>query len=273
MKKYCIALLALMFIYSTLQGQEFKFARSTGKLVIKLPSVTVEGYNGSEIVFTSQNKNFRKPPMDEKAKGLESADGIGAYDNTGLGIEFSENGGIMQVNQVSVVDNSIRIMVPKGIRISYISSSNPGRFYRNAGSDSDSLPKSLFRNLETEIEINAQGTNIELINVTGPMTVSSLYGNIDVKCKEPVKGPVSIVAISGYVDMALPVSVKASLDMRSRYGQILMAPEFKMEIEKNDLAGNPVVGYETRGIKGKINGGGISIFLRSDNRKVYLRKL
>jgi hypothetical protein len=46
-----------------------------------------------------------------------------------------------------------------------------------------------------------------------------------------------------------------------------------LEIEKNDLAGNPVVGYDTRGIKGKINGGGMSIYLRSDYKKIYLRKL
>lgn len=260
MKKYCISLFVVIITCGAVFGQEFKIAGSTGKLVIHLPSVTVEGYNGSEIVFTSEKKDFQKPPEDEKAKGLKSVDGTGAYDNTGLGIEFSKKGDVMQVDQVSVADNKIKILVPKGIRVSYFSN------------DVDTSGKCVFRNLDSEIEINVQGNNIALSNVTGPMTVSSLYGNIDVTCKDPVKGPISIVAISGYVDIALPLSTKASLDMRSAYGQILVAPEFKMEAEKNDLA-NKVVGYNTRGVKGKINGGGMSIFLRSDHRKVYLRKL
>jgi hypothetical protein len=260
MKKYCILFLILMFTCGVVLGQNFKVARNSGKLVIHLPSVTVEGYDGLEIVLASDNKNIRKPPVDEKAKGLESVDGTSAHDNTGLGIGVTEKGDIVQVDQVSATDNKIKILVPKGVRISYISN------------NTDTSVKSVFRNLDSEIEINVQGNNIELSNVTGPMTVSSLYGNIDVTCKNPVKGPLSIVSISGYVDIALPLSTKTSLDMRSAYGQILIAPEFKMVVEMANIP-DKLVGFNTRGVKGKINGGGMNIFLRSDHRKVYLRKL
>lgn len=260
MKKYCVALFLVVFTLGAVSGQEFKVARSTGKLVIHLPSVIVEGYSGKEIVFSSDKKDFQKLTVDEKAKGLRSVDGAGAYDNTGLGIAFTEKDNLMQVDQISGIDNKIKIMVPKGIRLSYISNKT------------DSSGKCIFRNLESEIEISVQGHDIELSNVTGPLTISSLYGNIDVTCKDPVKGPLSIVAISGYVDIALPVSTKALLDMRSAYGEILVAPEFKMEVEKADMP-KGLVGYNTRGVKGKINGGGTTIFLRSDSKKIYLRKL
>jgi hypothetical protein len=82
-----------------------------------------------------------------------------------------------------------------------------------------------------------------------------------------VKGPVSIVSIYGYVDVTLPVATKANLKLSTSYGEILVAPEFKIEIEKQ----GDMIRYSDR-VTGKINGGGMNVDLRSDYSKIYLRK-
>jgi len=55
--------------------------------------------------------------------------------------------------------------------------------------------------------------------------------------------------------------------MSTSYGEILVAPEFKIEIDKQ----GDMVRYSDR-VNGKINGGGINIDFRSDYSKIYLRK-
>jgi hypothetical protein len=75
------------------------------------------------------------------------------------------------------------------------------------------------------------------------------------------------VSIYGYVDVTLPATTKANLKLSTSYGEILVAPEFKIEIEKQ----GDMVRYSDR-VNGKINGGGMSIDIRSDYSKIYLRK-
>jgi hypothetical protein len=103
--------------------------------------------------------------------------------------------------------------------------------------------------------------------VTGPVTAKTVYGHIEADFSQNVKGPISIVSIYGYVDVTLPVATKANLKMSTSYGEILVAPEFKIEIDKT----GDMVRYSDR-VNGKLNGGGINIDFRSDYSKIYLRK-
>jgi hypothetical protein len=76
-----------------------------------------------------------------------------------------------------------------------------------------------------------------------------------------------MVSIYGYVDVTLPLATKANLKMSTSYGEIFVAPEFKIDIDKQ----GEMVQYSDK-VNGKINGGGISVDLRSDYSKIYLRK-
>ena len=53
MKKYLIIGFIGLVAFTTAKAQEFKLAKTSGKLVINLSSVKVEGYSGSEIVFST----------------------------------------------------------------------------------------------------------------------------------------------------------------------------------------------------------------------------
>ncbi len=243
---------ALCMIGAAAFAQEFRIAKSTGRLELNIGRVTVEGYNGNEIVFSSKDHREGK---DERAQGLRAINSLGLEDNTGLGINVTEKGNVVEVNQLKKMNSpDVKIVVPKGVIVSFNHESQYGG-------------TAIFKNMENEIEISASYNSIELENVTGPVTAKTVYGHIEADFSQNVKGPISIVSIYGYVDVTLPIATKANLKMSTSYGEILVAPEFKIEIDKQ----GDIIRYSDR-VNGKINGGGINIDFRSDYSKIYLRK-
>jgi len=254
MKKYIITAWIGLLAITAANAQEYKINKSTGKLVINLSSVTVEGYSGNSIIFSSLHQNQE---VDERAKGLQLINGSGFKDNTGLGISAEENGTTIEVNQVSSKDEAIKILVPKGITISYAYSK-----VSNAG-------KAVFKNIENEIEVSVTYNSVKLENITGPVTVNAIYGSVDAVFKGAIKGPVSIVSIYATVDVAIPVATKANLKLNTAHGDTFASDELKIEMEKT--SGDDMVRYGGN-VKGKLNGGGTEFSLRADYGKIYLRK-
>lgn len=253
MKKILIGLAALCITLTAAAQQDFKVAKSSGKLQINLGRVTVEGHAGNEIIFSSRDRDREK---DSRAEGLKAINGSGLEDNTGLGINVTEKDGVVVVSQLKKMNSpDIKILVPKGVIVAYEYSSQYGSTV-------------VFKNLENEIEVSANYNGVELENITGPATVKSVYGGVDAVFGANVKGPISIVSIYGHVDVAMPATIKANIKMSTSYGEIFAAPDFKIDVERqgewNVLSSNKV--------NGKINGGGMNIDFRSDYGKIYFRK-
>jgi predicted membrane protein len=251
MKRISIVMMALL-VTTLAYAQEYKVAKSTGRLNLHIGRVTVEGHSGNEIIFTT--KDGRDKDEDDRAKGLRPINNLGMEDNTGLGINVTEKDGNVEVYQLKKMNSpDIKILVPKGVIVSFDHTSQYGG-------------EAVFRNMENEIEVSCQYNSVELENVTGPLTVKAVYGGVDATFSQNVKGPISIVSIYGHVDVALPAATKANLKMSTSYGEIFMAPEFKITVEgdERDRDGDRV--------KGTINGGGMNIDFRSDYGKIYLRK-
>lgn len=251
MKKIIIAVIGWVAL-NTAVAQEFKVAKSTGRLELNIGRVTVEGHTGNEIIFSSRD---HKEGKDERAEGLRAINSLGLEDNTGLGINVTQKGDVVEVSQLKKMNApDVKILVPKGVIVSFSHESQYGG-------------TATFKNMENEIEVSANYNSIELENITGPVTAKTVYGHIEADFSQNVKGPISIVSIYGYVDVTLPIATKANLKMSTSYGEILVAPEFKIEIDKQ----GDMVRYSDR-VNGKINGGGINVDFRSDYSKIYLRK-
>src|SRR5436190_8648687 len=232
----------------TLHAQDYKVAKSTGRLEINIGRVDVEGTTGNEIIFSSGDRDREK---DERAKGLKEVNSMGLDDNTGLGINVSEKGDVITVRQMKKMNSpKIRIQVPKGVIVSY-------------GYESQYGGEVTFKNMENEIEVAAQYNSIAMENCSGPVTAKTIYGHVEADFSANTKGPVSIVSIYGFVDVTLPQSTKANLRMNTSYGEIYVAPEFKIEMDRSG---------ENERMTGKINGGGMSVDLSCSYGKVYLRK-
>jgi predicted membrane protein len=251
--KNILLIIAVMLVTGWAHAQEYKVAKNSGRLEINLGKVKVEGHDGNEIIFTTESGRRDK---DERAQGLRSVNSLGLEDNTGLGINVTDKGNVVEVNQLKKTNSpDIKILVPKGMIVSFTHQSQYGG-------------KAVFKNLTNEIEVSAQYNSIELQNVTGPLTVKTIYGHVEAEFETSIKDPISIVSIYGYVDVTLPAATKANLRLETNYGEIFVAPEFKIEVE----AKNGLVAYSDR-VSGKINGGGpLNIDLTCNYGKVYLRK-
>lgn len=235
-------------------AQEYKLAKSSGKLEIKeVNNVIIEGYNGNEIVFSSLDGSREK---DRRADGLRAVSNMGLEDNTGIGLAVLDKGTTYQVYQLKKMDGPrVKIMVPKGVSI-YYSHSSPH------GSDVK------FKNVESEIEISTVHNGVHLENVSGPMNVKTVHGEIEADFSTNMKSPISITSAHGLVDITIPAATKATMSMSTSYGEIFVDPAFKLEIEpKSDW-----VKYGSNKVNGKINGGGLDFTLSSTHNNIYLRK-
>jgi predicted membrane protein len=252
-KRKLIIVVAALFTTVWAHAQEFKLAKNSGRLEIYAGNVTVEGHNGNDIIFSTSNY---KAGQDKRAAGLHALNGLGLDDNTGLGINVADKGNAVEVRQLSKTSShEIKILVPKGIIVSF---SHESQYGGNA----------TFRNMTNEIEVSAQYNSIKLENVTGPLTVKTIYGHVDAVFDNVIKDPISIVSIYGHVDVALPQTTKANLTLSTSYGEVFVAPEFNIKVEAST---GGMVKYSDK-ISGTINGGGINMELRCDYGKVYLRK-
>lgn len=253
MKKIVLFIGMIVAGLSAVLAQDYKIAKTTGRLEIKeVNEVTIEGYSGNEIIFSSRDHDKEK---DERAKGLRAISNSGLEDNTGLGLSVLDKGNVIEVQQLKRMDGpDIKIMVPKGVTIAYSHTSPYGSDVR-------------LKNIESEIEISTVHNEVFLDNVTGPMTVNTVHGEIEASFGATLKNPISIISVHGHVDVSLPVGTKANLKLGTSYGEIFVDPDFKIDIEKS---GN-MVKYSDN-VVGKINGGGLDITLSSTHNSVYLRK-
>ena len=250
--KKVLVLICVWLAVQTAFAQEFKVAKSTGRLELNIGRVTVEGHSGNEIIFSSRDNRESK---DERAQGLRPINGMGLDDNTGLGINVTQKGDVVEVNQLKKMNApDIKVLVPKGVIVSFSHQSQYGG-------------KAAFKNMENEIEVSATYNSIELENVTGPLAIKSVYGHVEASLGGTIKGPISIVSVYDYVDVALSPATKANLKLSTSYGEIFVGPEFNIEVEKQ----GEWVKYDSR-VNGKLNGGGLSIDIRADYGKIYMRK-
>ena len=253
MKIKILVVAFLMAASHSYAQQEYKVAKSTGKLsILEVNDVRIEGYDGKEIVFSSRS---HKSEDDERARGLRAVSSMGLEDNTGIGLSVQDKGDVVEVRQLKKMDGpEILIKVPKGVTIIYEHSSPYGDEFR-------------LRNLENDVTVSTVHNQVMLENVSGNVNVKTVHGDIDASFSG-VKNKLTLESVHGHVDVALPTDAKANLNLSTSWGEIFVDPSFKIEMDKKE-------GLDSYGgdkFSGKLNGGGIDIELGSAHNNVYLRK-
>jgi hypothetical protein len=252
MKKLMLGVVMILMM-GVVAAQEYKVSKSTGKLDVKdLNRVEFTAATGNEIIFTSKNGKRDKDP---RAEGLKAVSAMGLEDNTGFGLSVVVKGDVIEVRQLKKMDGpDVKIAVPKGVSISFSHSSPHGNDVT-------------FTNIESEIEVSTVHNGVYLDNPTGPLSISTVHGEIEVKLPATFKSPISLATVHGHVDLAIPATTKADLKMKTVYGEIFVDPDFKLQIEPKD----GMVKYSNT-IASKINGGGQELNLSATHGSVYLRK-
>lgn len=274
------------------EPKEYRFKKNSGKLIIEMNNVQIEGYDGDEVIISMMVETKEE---DERAAGLVGIRGQGLRDNTGMGIHLSQDNDVTEIRVMNVFhEDSALIKIPKQLALSIIGS-------RAYGSTDIAI-----KNVQGEIEVSTTLSNIKLENVTGPMTVKTAQGNIEAILDAPVKGPVSLASSVGFIDIAMPVSTKADIELRNTLGEIYAAEEFNIDFTEREkespgiyddangrislnervaeASGLTVRGRATatilgtgfqssfrNSVKGVINGGGENISVRTAQGKIYLR--
>jgi lia operon protein LiaG len=258
MKKMKMSLLVLIvFLYaSPARAQEYKIEvqnTKESKLILRDFSgdLPIEGYSGTEIIISSASLDLAPP---ERARGLKPIY-PGGTDNTGLGLDVEKNGSQVVINCLIPfsIDGEYKIKVPDNLALEIES----GCEHSNSIS---------VVNMKNEIDIK-NCHDISLKNVTGPLVLSTIAGNIDVICNNiPVTSPFSINSVSGDIDISLPGSAAVNIEMRTITGGFYSDFDFPETQKGLDRVG----GNE---LKNALNGGGSKFSLVTVSGNIYLRKV
>lgn len=252
--KRTILFVSLITIAVSGLAQEYKVARSSGKLeIVEVNHVIIEGHSGNDIIFKSRTEKKKDDP---RAVGLRPLSSLGLTDNSGLGLSVVENGNAIEVRQLRKTEGPrITILVPKGVTVSYRHSSPFG-------------DKVEVQNFAGELDINTVHNSVKLTNVSGRVAIKTVHGHIDASLATPLTAAVAIESTHGHVDVALPVSTKANVTLGTEWGEVLVDPDFKIQLERT----GDMQKFSSK-IRGTVNGGGNEILLRSQHNNIYMRKI
>lgn len=252
--------------YKAIMQKEYKVEFDGGTIFIdNVNGVEIESYNGREVIVTADGDIDRYNECGEKkndyrSEGLRLISGGNQIDNTGLGLSVKREGDTLLVQQVGNVFDCVDavIKIPKSVNIKY----------NNSQITACDL---IIKGIEREIEISKNYEDVELIDVTGPMTVKVVYGDIVGSFEKLSQhGSISLVSIYGDVEVDLKKNSKAELFLKTGYGDIYsnfdieMKPNMNVSSSQNQLFGST--------IRGTINKGGVEFIAKATYGDVVIRK-
>ena len=233
---------------------EYKLNMTSGRLIVKeVNEVEFVGHSGSGVIIQASAVDNKDS---ERAEGLKLINGLGLEDNTGLGLNISKDGDANVIRELSSRNSrGYIIQVPKGVTIVYEHSSAYG-------------DKVVFKNILGEIESTTNHSDVALENVTGPITINTVHGDIDGSFTNVNQtNPISIVSSHGDIDIGIPENTKANLKIDTSWGEIYS--DLNIAINRED--GN-MKSYGGNNVVGTLNGGGVSFQVKSTHGSIYLRK-
>lgn len=261
MKNLILISLLLVAGWQLALAQEFKTDVSQVKKIAVTQlygKINLEEITGTQLIMSVSD--FKKVEIPEKAKGLKPIGSGILPDNTNLGLNVETEGTVLKLKGAikQSMDAEYTIKVPKGIAV-MIDYHNPFTY-----GDID------VANFGSELEIKTLSDDINLKNVTGPLVLHSISGNINVVFGTiNQNAPISISSISGDVDLTMPSDTKASLVMNTMQGQIFS--DFDVKLSKEAEDGLSFIGGG-KNLDGNINGGGVEINLKVISNNIYIRK-
>ena len=257
MKTMKINLITLLIFFSAgfLSAQEYKTTvqnSKDGKLILKDFSgkLPVEGYSGSEIIITTTSENLTPP---EKAKGLKAIY-PGGTDNTGIGLDVEKNGNLVTITCLLPFTRAeeFKIKVPDNLALEFASGCERSNEISVA-------------NTKNEIDIKSCH-DIELKNVTGPLVLSTISGDINISFSSISSDkPSSINSISGDIDITIPSKTATNLELHTINGGFYSDFDFTDTQKNLKMVGGNKLNFP-------LNGGGFKFSIATVSGNIYLRK-
>ncbi|WP_440879953.1 DUF4097 family beta strand repeat-containing protein [Tenacibaculum sp. C7A-26P2] len=259
-----IALFVLYPLYAqnkeyTHNLQEIKKVQIQSNTPIKVVGVDTKNLtlsflqkNKNNELFDSKISLIKSKKKDKKA-GLTAIFPGGKDDTNGFGFSVEKTNNILHLNDLkSRYAESIIIKIPKSLNFSI---------------ESKKFADITIVGFSSEIEAKSNIGEINMKNITGPITVNSKIGGINIEFSTiNQSSPTTISSSIGEIDVSLPSTTNADLDIKTN-GTVYSNFNFKKPTKEELSANN-----ENRKIKGSINKGGVKISLKSSQGNIYLRR-
>lgn len=243
-----------LLIFSVgLTAQEHTIQMNSGTLMIQeVNRVNIVGHSGSNVVISTTD---RKSKPSEKSKGLREINAMGYKDNTGLGLAVTKDGDKVYLNQISRSGGSrYTIKVPKEVAINYEHSSWEGKTVN-------------VEDFAGEIEVSANYNSVNLLNVSGPVAINTVYGGIEATfSKINPENSISLYSVYNNVDVSVPGNSKATFSIKTSYGKIFSDLDLKFDTDKGKMRE-----LTNMRLKGTLNGGGADFSVKATYKNIYLR--
>lgn len=254
--KYIYTLIFLTLLGISIgSAQDYKVNYPKGKVWISgVDEIKIMGYSGSDVILTAPKSDHDK---DDRSRGLKLINSLGLDDNTGMGISIKEEDGMLKVIQISNDCHSscssndiVTLKVPNDVDL----------YVEHSTHDGDDI---IISGIRGEIETSVNYNDIYLEDVTGPMAVKSVYGDVVAEFGTMSQsGSISIHSVYGLVDVSVPANVEADVSLKTPYGAVYSNVDIKVDTSS---------GQSSKNIKGEINGGGVDVTLKASYDNVYLR--
>jgi len=204
-----------------------------------------------------------------RKKGLEKLGKKHQNSDSGIYFTIEQNGHELvfkDQNQGSFIMSSNEkylVKIPNSIKLNWQTNNcenkkTSNRQYRFFSSNESSLS-----NFDGEVEISSTLNNMKLVDVTGPVSINSIGGNVTIEFdKKTPKKLYSIYSNNGFIDITLPSNSDVLVDGEGNaiYSDI----HFKVLEEKDE------VGKQT--MKLKLKNGKVKMKLNAGLGSIYLRK-
>ena len=262
MKTLALSILGL-FMAITITAQTYETE------VSGIKSVEIKGFAGEiEVVGTDDNQlvidasGVESPP--EKAEGLKPLLTSGV-DNTGIGLNADKSGNVLRisVSTKAAADAEFKFLIPNHLSLN-IDQTDPWA--------SDDL---LVHDFSGELEIETLNPDIVLNNITGPVTLHAINGDVDLTFDQVSQdSPTSVSAINGDINFVIPSSTRVSFTLGTIHGDIYTDLDIKVEKEEDEEGEENDLEYigGRSDVKGTLNGGGVEINLNAINANIYIRE-
>lgn len=209
------------------------------------------GGTSSEIKIVA----YKYKGLPEKAKGLKPLGGSGV-ENTGIGLSFNPDGNKIALSGVhrAADDAKYIIYMPKDMKLKIEDQGWKGGDISIKG-------------LTNEVEAKTQVGDLSFEDVSGPIVAHTLSSDLKIEFTSLNQiSPSSISSVSGDLEITIPSTIKGTFKMYSTSGGVYTDIDFDLGEEAGTKR---IVGHSA---KGKLNGGGVEVSLRSISGDIYIRK-
>lgn len=243
---------ALVLLITGLCSAQTDYSKSLSGIewvkIISKSNISVMVHDKNEILIKGNSKAYSS----ERAKGLRLV-GAGGTANTNVGFNVVQEGNALIVTNLRK-NESAKIYLPKNQKVAVTSTWNGNISIEGFSNE-----------IEATCELNG---GMVLNDISGPLTANTLNGQIDVIFDNISQdSPTSINSTNGAIDVSLAGNTSADITLSSWNGDMYSNFDIKSDSNKDGMKK-----MSSRKTSGTINGGGVSITLKSTNGNIYLRK-